>query len=325
MEDLKYHLVIVHPNLNNDPVGRHGEIGTITSADLTKDEVYVGFGNNAQGLYSTDALLVLRNPNMICEEVIANIGELDIRDFKLLMEIVILQEKNSVNYLRDAMELAITNARTIAYSTLSLQKKLEVKIEQDQLPDADLPKMDASEQRKRISANNRVCKERIEKGRLPTISIEGQIFYIGVRMGMLRPKDEFFFRGIEFSKIEDFFKEERSVYIIPYNPHKKEFEAIDYQTITEIPKHLSVIEIPYERTLDPIGWNRQHGFDPREGLDEIDLQMHFDAKPAEWEEIYVPQMIQENLERSSNSEIIGHSNVPSNNSHEEQRNPGRRI
>lgn len=325
MEDLKYHLVIVHPNLNNDPVGRQGEIGTITSADLTKDEVYVGFVNSAQGLYSTDALLVLRDPNMVCEEVIANIGELDIRDFKLLMEIVILQEKNSVNYLRDAMELAITNARTIAYSTLSLQKRLGLNVEQEQLHAEELPKMSASDQRKRLSANKRVCRERIDKGRLPTIGIEGQIFYIDVRMGMLRPKDEFFFRGIEFSKIEDFFKEERSVYIIPYNPHKKEFEAIDYQTITEIPKHLSVIEIPYERTLDPIGWNRQHGFDPREGLDEIDLQMHFDAKPAEWEEIYVPQMIKENLERIGKSEISGHSNEPSNSSQEEQGKSGRRI
>lgn len=121
MEELRYHLVMVHPHLTSDPISRQGEIGVIMSADLVKDEVYVGFGNNAQGLYSTNALLVLRDPNVICEEVIAHIG-----DFKLLMEIVILQEKNSVNYLRDAMEIAITNERTMAYSTLSMQEKLGI-------------------------------------------------------------------------------------------------------------------------------------------------------------------------------------------------------
>lgn len=126
MEELRYHLVMVHPHLTSDPISRQGEIGVIMSADLVKDEVYVGFGNNAQGLYSTNALLVLRDPNVICEEVIAHIGDLDIGDFKLLMEIVILQEKNSVNYLRDAMEIAITNERTMAYSTLSMQEKLGI-------------------------------------------------------------------------------------------------------------------------------------------------------------------------------------------------------
>jgi hypothetical protein len=49
---------------------------------------------------------------------------MDTPDFKTLMEITLLQEKSSVNYLRDAMELAATNERTLAYSTVSLQDKL---------------------------------------------------------------------------------------------------------------------------------------------------------------------------------------------------------
>jgi hypothetical protein len=132
MEELTGHLVMVHPNLKNDPVQRQGEIGIITSADLAKDEVYVGFGNNSLGLYSTDALLMLKHPSVIYGDILTHIKELDIPDFKMLMEITLLQEKNSVNYLRDAMELAATNEKTLAYSTVSMQEALGVVLDEAQ-------------------------------------------------------------------------------------------------------------------------------------------------------------------------------------------------
>jgi hypothetical protein len=124
MEDLTGDLVMVHPKLENDPVNRQAQVGIITSADLAKDEVYVGFGNSPLGLYSTDALLVLKPHNELYNDILTHIKEMDTPDFKTLMEITLLQEKSSVNYLRDAMELAATNERTLAYSTVSLQDKL---------------------------------------------------------------------------------------------------------------------------------------------------------------------------------------------------------
>ncbi len=124
MDDLTGNLVMVHPKLENDPVNRQAQVGIITSADLTKDEVYVGFGNSPLDLYSTNALLVLKPHNDLYQDILTNIKEMDTPDFKTLMEITILQEKSSVNHLRDAMELATTNERTLAYSTISLQDKL---------------------------------------------------------------------------------------------------------------------------------------------------------------------------------------------------------
>ena len=124
MEDLTGNLVMVHPKLENDPVNRQAQVGIITSADLSKDEVYVGFGNSPLGLYSTDALLVLKPHNELYSDILTHIKEMDTPDFKTLMEITLLQEKSSVNYLRDAMEMAATNERTLAYSTVSLQDKL---------------------------------------------------------------------------------------------------------------------------------------------------------------------------------------------------------
>ena len=124
MDDLTGNLVMVHPKLENDPVNRQAQVGIITSADLAKDEVYVGFGNSPLGLYSTNALLVLKPHNDLYQDILTNIKNMDTPDFKTLMEITILQEKGSVNSLRDAMELAVTNERILAYSTVSLQDKL---------------------------------------------------------------------------------------------------------------------------------------------------------------------------------------------------------
>lgn len=123
MDDLTGNLVMVHPKLENDPVNRQAQVGIITSADLAKDEVYVGFGNSSLGLYSSNALLVLKPHNDLYQDILTNIKNMDTPNFKTLMEITILQEKGSVNSLRDAMELAATNERTLAYSTVSLQDK----------------------------------------------------------------------------------------------------------------------------------------------------------------------------------------------------------
>ncbi|WP_338839252.1 hypothetical protein [Flavobacterium ginsenosidimutans] len=139
--------------------------------------------------------------------------------------------------------------------------------------------------------------KRVNKGMLPTIEIEGHTFYVDLRMDKLRPKDDFLSNGIVFSQIEDYFNDTTEKYIIPYNPQKKELGEIDYETITKIPKDLVVVEIPSELAMDPIGWNRLHGFDLKDGLRETGLQMNFGAKKADWEDIYVPQKIKENLER----------------------------
>ena len=132
MEELTGNLVMVHPKLENDPVQRQGQVGIIMSADLVKDEIFVGFGNSPLGLYSTDALLVLKPHNELYKDILTHIKEMDTPDFKTLMEITLLQEKSSVNYLRDAMELAATNERTLAYSTVSLQHKLGLVREENQ-------------------------------------------------------------------------------------------------------------------------------------------------------------------------------------------------
>lgn len=136
-------------------------------------------------------------------------------------------------------------------------------------------------------------------GHLPTLDILGHTFYVDLRMDKLRPKDDFLSNGISFSDIENYYDEEKKRYIIPYDPKKKEFVPLDYETIKEIPKDLKVISFKDEYTLDPVGWKRLRGFSMEES--KIKLQ-HF-AKTATWEDIFVPQKIKENLQSISKENI----------------------
>ena len=151
-----------------------------------------------------------------------------------------------------------------------------------------------------LRVNPEAFSNRVDRGMLPTIQIEGHTFYVDIRMDMIRPKDDFISNGIRFSEIENFLDEQRDIYIIPYNPYKREFTDIDYETITEIPPDLVVIEIPSEYKLDPIGWNRLHGYPLTDGLKEVGLPLNFVASRATWDDIYVPQKIKENLESMKN-------------------------
>lgn len=136
-------------------------------------------------------------------------------------------------------------------------------------------------------------------GHLPTLDILGHTFFVDLRMGKLRPKDDFLSNGISFRDIDNYYDEEKKRYIIPYDPKKKEFVPIDYETITEIPKDLKVISFKEEYTLDPVGWTRLAGF----SMIEDTIKLHHKATPSNWEDIYVPQKIKENLQNISKDNL----------------------
>ncbi|MFP3596880.1 hypothetical protein [Chryseobacterium sp. SIMBA_029] len=140
-------------------------------------------------------------------------------------------------------------------------------------------------------------------GHLPIVEIAGHPFYVDLRMDMLRPKDDFLSQGIVFSKIEDFYIEEKSEYAIPYNPKTHEFQQIDLSSITEIPKDIIVVSFPHENVLDPIGYNRKYGLGEMANLKERNLQSHFKAGAVSWKETGIPEVIRENKANSLKNEI----------------------
>ncbi|MBS7320719.1 MAG: hypothetical protein KIG55_03895 [Myroides sp.] len=138
---------------------------------------------------------------------------------------------------------------------------------------------------------------RVNKGILPTVDIAGHTFYVDIRMDMLRPKDDFLSKGIVFDEIDHYFSDERDTYLIPYDPKKHEFRELDYDNLLSIPKDLIAVEFPFQRVLDPIGWNRHGGWDIKDDLKLIGLKSHFQAKTIPWEETFIRDIIKDNLEK----------------------------
>lgn len=83
MENLTGTVVLVHPELMNDPVNRQGQVGIVASADIANDEVFVAFGKGPLGLYSADALLVPKSHNEVYKHLLNHVQEFDPQDFRL--------------------------------------------------------------------------------------------------------------------------------------------------------------------------------------------------------------------------------------------------
>lgn len=130
MEDLTGTVVLVHPELTNDPVKRQGQVGMVASADLGQDEIYVGFGNGPIGLYSADALLVLKPHHEIYKDLLTHVQELAPQDYKAMLRISMLLESGSPKQLNDATELAMSSYQTLSRSTVTLQDKLKLNREE---------------------------------------------------------------------------------------------------------------------------------------------------------------------------------------------------
>lgn len=145
---------------------------------------------------------------------------------------------------------------------------------------------------------------RAYKGMLPTLDIEGHIFYVDLKMDMLRPHDDFGSMGIVFSEIDEYFLEDENVYQISYNPKTHEFQELefDHDQMTEFPKDLILVEFPFQQELDPIGWNRLGGWDLKDDLKQIGLKSHFVATTIPWEKSWLAVIIKENLERMNKQE-----------------------
>ena len=118
--------VLVHPDLGSDPLQKQGQIGLVTDVDLEMDDIYVSFGKGQQGLYSTDALLVLKQPGEVYKNTMANRAGMDTADFNTLLNITVHQGLNTPAANRDAIELALDSQTVRDHSLVTLRDKLQL-------------------------------------------------------------------------------------------------------------------------------------------------------------------------------------------------------
>ncbi len=135
------------------------------------------------------------------------------------------------------------------------------------------------------------------KGQLPVIDIAGHPFYVDIRIGMLRPKDDFSTMGIQFRKIDEYYDEHKNHYRIPYDPKTHSIKELDYDHIKAIPKGIILVEIPSMATLDPFALATMHGINRNQVLRNIPLQMNQKAREIPWDETPIKQIIAKNLKK----------------------------
>jgi len=145
-----------------------------------------------------------------------------------------------------------------------------------------------------IMVDQDLLKKRISSGQLPTITIDDHIFYADARIDLLRPKDDFSTMGIRFDELDDYYLVETNSYAFPYNPRTHEIGKLDYDNITEYPKDLLFVEIPDVKVLDPVGWNRRHGWPETDDLKWVGLKLEFEAKVVPWKATGIDELIAEN-------------------------------
>jgi hypothetical protein len=114
-------------------------------------------------------------------------------------------------------------------------------------------------------------KER-QKGRLPIIDIAGYPFFVEVRLGLIRPKDDFTTMGLELnSGIRR--QDEEGNYLFYYDAAShKEVKGIS--DIAMLPKDVVLLKIPHEYKLDPVAMARMDGFEDTAYLRQYPLNMY---------------------------------------------------
>ncbi len=117
--------------------------------------------------------------------------------------------------------------------------------------------------------------ERRLAGHLPTVDIDGQLFYVDLFMGYLRPKDIFSTLGIEFKKIQDDYSILEENFVFTYNPKTYEAETFDFNDIQSIPEHILLVELPAKPKLDPVSYARMCGYDVESFVRTRGIQSHF--------------------------------------------------
>lgn len=107
--ELTGQLVLVHPELSDDPAERQNTIGIITFADLSMDDFYVGFQDNTTGRYASNALLILKPMDEIHQLLVDRGDLLSFPDLKALTHLDLTLRYATGDRTWSALQLAANN------------------------------------------------------------------------------------------------------------------------------------------------------------------------------------------------------------------------
>jgi hypothetical protein len=98
-------VVLVHPDLDIDPLYRQNQVGVVCEANFDYDHIYVDFKDKT-GLYSADGLLIFLSRDDILENLRRLPAETSPEIFKALWKIEAFLGYHDVNWTFKAMQIA---------------------------------------------------------------------------------------------------------------------------------------------------------------------------------------------------------------------------
>lgn len=117
-------LVLVHPELKDDPVNQQGQVGMLLYANTEKDDIYVAFGQGLQGLYSSNAVLVPKSPRDIYSDLLTDTKNIPAGELKTLYRVGMLLDNGRSESAKQAMRLLAENPQAIPRAMITLQERL---------------------------------------------------------------------------------------------------------------------------------------------------------------------------------------------------------
>lgn len=114
------------------------------------------------------------------------------------------------------------------------------------------------------------------KGRLPIIDIAGHPFFADMRLGLLRPMDNFMTMGIDVQEIPI----DPKTKLLRFDYHIPTMTRVHIPPVaTELPKDVVRVEVPNMYYLDPVGMAHRNGKEPKYYYaDGIPMRMYRKAK-----------------------------------------------
>lgn len=154
-----------------------------------------------------------------------------------------------------------------------------------------------------IIVDQKVLADRLA-GILPIVDIAGDLFYVDVRLGELRLKDDFSHNGIHFSQLEPHPLIAPQTLRFFYDKETKQAVRYDADELMEIPKNVTAFEIPIMEKLDPVRIATMYGLDMQDFLMKVPPQARFEAKVLPWEQTGLPRIIAENQQRMRTEKFL---------------------
>jgi len=102
-------LVLVNPEIENDPAGRKGDIGVVAYVDDPNDEIYLRFPDEFEAVYPMDAVFALKEREKIFAAQEAVTAPVDLNGYKDLYKITTLQDMGRSIDIWNALEIARDN------------------------------------------------------------------------------------------------------------------------------------------------------------------------------------------------------------------------